>query len=443
MIVFNIKYAKIFISRKNIIFLLSMMILTYSPIELHSQEEWVKMNSPTTQTIWKLYSLDSLHSWAAGDSGLIIHTNNGGMDWQIQNSGVRENIQDIYFLNCNLGWAIATRFDSIFGSYILKTTSGGEIWEKEFFEIENKFFHTIYFIDSLSGFVAGGPSESFYRTTDGGRTWNSPQFDSTLFSESPVQSIAFFTKQYGFACGGLHDLVGVIWKTTDAGLSWSSKLLGPEPLREMQFIDSLNIIGVGGDFEYGTGVARTSDGGENWIYEEPGFLGVATGLSMRKNNEAWACLSSESKFIFSIDSGKTWEIFKTPLNSAIFDVVFTDSIHGLAVGAGGEILKYKPSPLSSLNQSVINNPTTNILFQNYPNPFNPFTTIQFQVSTPAQVSLKVYDVLGNEVAALENESREAGNYSVIFDANKFSSGIYFYTLRAGNFIDSKKMLLLR
>ena len=133
-------------------------------------------------------------------------------------------------MNRNLGWAVTTRFDSIYGSYILKTTNGGEVWEKEFFSIENKFFHTIYFLDSLNGWVAGGPSDAFYRTTDGGISWNTPQFDSSLFSGLPVQDLAFYSPQYGFACGGLHDLIGIIWKTTDSGSSWSSQALGPEPL---------------------------------------------------------------------------------------------------------------------------------------------------------------------------------------------------------------------
>ena len=222
-------------------------------INLQAQGDWMKMDSPTTRFISKLVCLDSLTCWAAGDSGLIIHTSDGGVDWQIQNSQSSELIQDIFFLNFNLGWAVTTRFDSIYGSYILKTTNGGEVWEKEFFSIENKFFHTIYFLDALNGWVAGGPSDAFYRTTDGGVSWFTPQFDSSMFIGAPVQDLAFYSPQYGFACGGLHDRFGVIWKTTDSGYSWSSQYLGPEPLRELYFIDSLNILGVGGDFEYGTG----------------------------------------------------------------------------------------------------------------------------------------------------------------------------------------------
>ena len=84
-----------------------------------------------------------------------------------------------------------------------------------------------------------------------------------------------------------------------------------------------------------------------------------------------------------------------------------------------------------------------LLYQNYPNPFNPTSTLSFVISHWSFVSLKVYDVLGNEVATLVNEEKPAGSYEVKFDASSLSSGIYFYKLQAGNFISSKKMILIK
>jgi len=83
------------------------------------------------------------------------------------------------------------------------------------------------------------------------------------------------------------------------------------------------------------------------------------------------------------------------------------------------------------------------LAQNYPNPFNPSTKIQYQVSSITQVALKVYDVLGNEVATLVNEEKSAGKYQVDFNGRELSSGVYFYQLKAGSFVETKKMLLLK
>ncbi len=83
------------------------------------------------------------------------------------------------------------------------------------------------------------------------------------------------------------------------------------------------------------------------------------------------------------------------------------------------------------------------LYQNYPEPFNPSTTIRYQVSEVSFVTLKVYDVLGNEVASLVNEEKQKGSYSINFNASALSSGVYLYRLKAGSFMKTRKMILLR
>jgi Secretion system C-terminal sorting domain len=87
--------------------------------------------------------------------------------------------------------------------------------------------------------------------------------------------------------------------------------------------------------------------------------------------------------------------------------------------------------------------TEYVLYQNYPNPFNPTTNIRFSIPHPGFVSLKVYDILGKEVAILVNEVNPAGRYDIKFDGSNVSSGIYFYVLRSGDFVQSRKMLLLK
>jgi hypothetical protein len=88
-------------------------------------------------------------------------------------------------------------------------------------------------------------------------------------------------------------------------------------------------------------------------------------------------------------------------------------------------------------------PTKFSLAQNYPNPFNPTTTIIYGLRERTIVELKVYDVLGREIETIVDGEQNAGFYEIEFKASRLASGIYFYRLQAGNFIETKKMLLLK
>lgn len=94
---------------------------------------------------------------------------------------------------------------------------------------------------------------------------------------------------------------------------------------------------------------------------------------------------------------------------------------------------------------IIEIPLEFAMYQNYPNPFNPTTTIKYQLAEAGNVLLKVYDILGNEVAVLVNEEKEAGYYNIEFSSDKYniSSGVYIYSIKAGDFSSIKKMMLLK
>ncbi len=104
---------------------------------------------------------------------------------------------------------------------------------------------------------------------------------------------------------------------------------------------------------------------------------------------------------------------------------------------------YEYGVLISDVKNIQDKPTEFNLSQNYPNPFNPDTKIEYSISKRSNVSIKVYDILGNEITTLINNVEPAGNYKVIFNGNNLSSGIYFYIIHAGNFIQTKKMVLLK
>ncbi|MFI5405685.1 MAG: T9SS type A sorting domain-containing protein [Nitrososphaerales archaeon] len=107
------------------------------------------------------------------------------------------------------------------------------------------------------------------------------------------------------------------------------------------------------------------------------------------------------------------------------------------------LARYIGDAASGLDENFGNIPTVYDLEQNYPNPFNPSTTIKYEIPIPSHVSLKVYDILGNEVATLVNEEKRAGEYEVIFNAAELTSGIYFYQLQTGEFNSTRKLIFLK
>lgn len=151
--------------------------------------------------------------------------------------------------------------------------------------------------------------------------------------------------------------------------------------------------------------------------------------------------------------GEKW----TGINSGITDLdinVLTISADGyLFVGTNNGKLFRSIHSTTDIKQENYSIPIQFSLNQNYPNPFNPNTKIKFSIETRCGVSLRVYDVLGNEVATLVNEEKQPGNYEVSFSTQQtinsafggrqLSSGIYFYQLRAGNFVQTKKMIVLK
>jgi hypothetical protein len=108
------------------------------------------------------------------------------------------------------------------------------------------------------------------------------------------------------------------------------------------------------------------------------------------------------------------------------------------------ICNFNPACIVSVDEQLASDqPEDYTLFQNYPNPFNPSTTIKYQISEQSFVTIKVYDVLGNEVATLVNEEKPAGVYEVEWNATGLPSGVYFYQLQTNDFLETKKMILMK
>ena len=110
----------------------------------------------------------------------------------------------------------------------------------------------------------------------------------------------------------------------------------------------------------------------------------------------------------------------------------------------GGVYRIKVDQITNIEDDYLNNIPINFsLSQNYPNPFNPTTSIEYSVPSSEYVSLKIYDIIGNEVATLVNEQKSAGNYEVKFNASSLTTGMYIYKINAGSFTKVRKMMLVK
>ena len=415
------------------IFLILIFALLFQNAE--SQSYWSLISTPTTSLLKVCHFTDSLTGWAAGDSATIIKTVNGGYNWTRQPCPIQENIHSLFFLNKRLGWALSWNVTNPnrYGTIILKTTNGGTNWDSTFFPVNDLFYNLIMFQDSLTGWLGGFP-DNIRKTTDGGHSWDLCGIDSSNVMGFPIRSFAFYNKQYGFGGGGFYDLAGVMFRTTNSGLNWSSEVVSPEPVNDMFIFDSLTVIGVGGDIEYGSGIVKTTNGGANWKYQNLGLFGIAYSVSFRNRLEGWSPQGFVSRFIYTLEGGEIWDTVSTPNFTNIYDVQFVDSTHGFAVGGygetgiGGVILKYNPQLIGINGSDPVSVPDKNYLFQNFPNPFNPSTTIKYSLVNNCYVNLKVYDLLGKEIRTLQDGFQRKGDHQLKFAADNLPSGVYFYKL---------------
>jgi len=410
-----------------------------------SDNYWLIQPQQTSRNLSSCVFTDTLNGWIAGDSGLIINTRDNGINWEPQFTGITKNITELFFLDKNTGYALAWVLDATppnyYGTKILTTKNGGINWSVTMFPDSNVFLNTVFFRDSLNGYLAGSGGKLYY-TSDGGADWLIAPIDSGIDFGFPVEKMIFYDENFGLAVGGAIDIAGVVWKSTNGGRSWRTIVVGPEPINDLLFFDKNKAIGVGGDFEYGSSQINSSDMGSSWLYSEFQVFGIANTIVYRTPDEGWISLGIVDSFLVTTNGGNSWDLTGTPGQSSIYDMTFSNERNGWAVGRDGVILKFNSSliSVSDINSEV---PKNFILHQNYPNPFNPETNIRYELIQPAITELTVHDIKGNTIRTLVNEKQPAGNYNVTFNAEGLSSGIYYYKLTAGKFSQTKKFALIK
>jgi hypothetical protein len=228
-------------------------------------------------------------------------------------------------------------------------------------------------------------------------------------------------------------------KTTNGGNSWISQSTPSSwSLQTIYFTDE-NIGWALQDFD---GILKSTDGGINWIAHIINEDNYFTDIYFLNENIGWV-VGGDGNIFKSTDGGVNWIVQTSNCYGNLQSVQFVNQNDGWVVGLNGTILHTSNGGVSYIMYYGNEVVTDFSLSQNYPNPFNPTTKINYQIPYTSLVSIKVYDLLGREVASLVNEEKPAGNYEAEFDGSDLSSGIYFYKIQAGDYTSVKKMILLK
>ncbi len=417
---------------------LIMVYLCFVPLIARGQ--WIKQPFPSNENLYVVRFISPETGWILGAEH-VFKTTDVGNTWL-----VKDSVLDVW-----RGLYVIDGSTVIYLDYergIRRTSDGGDSW----FTVDStkKDIVSFNFVNSKLGFASGGSkdSSSVYKTTDGGKTWT--KISRVYIGEKgwDFEKVSFINLLQGWATS----YGGEIFYTSDGGYNWNfqdstaSNLL--DPLRDIQFTTSDSGWAVGG-IAGNSIILRTTDGGKTWNYSTSlSNITICSirEISMRDSKTGWFTgMNNGPAYIAkTTDGGNTW-IDETPSDERLgFEsVAMINDTVGYLVGDDGRFYTTKNGGITSVDKDYPNSVKQFSLSQNYPNPFNPTTVIRYELPKEAVVTIKLYDLLGCEVKILVNEEKPIGNYKVEFNGSNLASGIYFYTMQAGNFIETKKLILLK
>ncbi len=315
------------------------------------------------------------------------------------------------------------------------------------------FFNYIKFFDNNKGIALGDPISSdkpalVLKTFDGGRNWIcvNDSFLVGCYSRDQFYPICFLNPDVGyFAASKLGTGGGKLYKTTDGGIHWAELSFPGNRIFMLKFYDEDLGFAYADKLPNQDELYRTIDGGKSWEKMNIQTKSVHHDIEFIPGDPSKVWLTDYYSIYFSADTGRTW--VKQNLGDGDLkgrNIEFIDSLTGFllcdygklyrTLNNGGNItwIVEKSGDLKSFN-----------LFQNYPNPFNPITKFEFTIPEYGLVTLKIYDVLGKEIETIVDEELPAGTYKFQLNPKGLASGVYFYRLKAGRFVETKKMILLQ
>ena len=345
--------------------------------------------------LYSVYFTDVNHGYAVGWVGTIIITTDGGKHWINQGITYGENLNSVYFISSNQGFIVGDK------GLILMTTNAGANWTTQSsgvkYNLESINFGTIQSSSKTTyiGYIVGDSGTVLF-SSNLGETWTK-QVSNTPYNLSSISNI--FTNasnnSSAFICGNL-DNTGIILLSQNSGNNWMVMNVGiTVPMINIYFASTSTGFVTGGN---GT-IIKTTDSGNHWTVQK---------------------------------SGTTNQI-----NSVFF--IGSDFV-GFVVGNKGTILKTTDG---GVGIKEYENGQKELNAEIYPNPVTDNAIISYDLALKCQVNIKIYNLTGKEVMSLLNTEQDKGNYTININSNNLENGIYFCTIKAGEYTTTKKFVKIR
>jgi len=414
--------------KKSLFFCFTFLIYLFIANSIQAQSGWFQIPPVNFNALWSINFPVADTGYMSGDNGTLLRTFNSGNNWSSIDVGLG-SLHSVYFINAKTGYVVHNRTSDY---KIYKTTNNGNNWTEQISNAATLM--SIYFVNSNTGYVCGDNGR-IIKTTNGGTNWNILTTGTTVW----LYSIYFINSNTGLAAG-YH---GKMLRTTNAGVTWDSiQSVTSETLYSNFFFLNVNTGYIGG----GETILMTSNSGINWTTQLSLVNARFSGIFFTSPDTGFAVgdWNNNGKIYKTDNAGNNWILQTIPAVHSIESVYFINSQTGFTAGYSGEILKTTTGGLivntKKINQ---NTPEKYFMYQNYPNPFNPLTNIKFDIPKSSHLKIIIYNALGKEVSTLVNEKLNAGSYEAEWSASGYPNGVYFYKLIADDFIDVKKMLLIK
>ena len=413
-----------------------------------SYAQWERTNLPDTVKVNAIVIRDSSIFAGTNGDGIFVSTNNGE-NWKSINEGLQSKIIHTILIT---GKALSAGQVRIFAGTetgVTVSTDNGENWRSINSGLSGLGVWSLAISADSAGdtTIFAGTWNGLYSSTDWGEKWEVTGLSST---KMPVHTIIILNG-YIFAA----TLTGGLFISHDNGLTWTNTIIVPKdtslhgmtaPICSLtKFLGPFShyiIAGSYGGLYYMNYLFTSFDGDTSLANLAAPILSFAD-----RNDTLFTSQYGYFFWLYHDFFGLNFGRLHIPYlgNRAVYSLALNNAYIFAGTEDGIWRLWYpEPGAITGI-KSPQEVPSGFVLEQNYPNPFNPATTIKYNIPKAAHVTLKVYNILGNVVKTLVNKEQQPGRYRVQFfaDSRQLASGVYFYTLQAGSFVRTKKMILLQ